>query len=283
MPTLNSRNWGQNAWGTYMLWCYKRTHLARPHDHTFYELFWVESGQGYYWINGETETLKVGDLVLVRPEDSHSFAAVREGEFMEFINVGFIPRIWTDLQKRYFQNGTSYFGNREPRMRRYHLPSSQLSRLGAMSSGLRAGSRDRLTVEAFIMGLLSMLEEGKQPLKTPETPCWLSLAVEQIRLNPNFSGGPAAFARLAGRSPEHVARECRRWLGRKPNELVNEARMEHAARELKSDRKTILEIALECGIENLGHFYQLFKKWHGMSPASYRRKYGEAMRYATNA
>lgn len=275
-------NWGSNAWGASMLWCYKRPHLAPPHNHTFYELFWVESGRGYYWINGETETLQAGDLVLVRPEDSHSFGAAREGEFMEFVNVEFVPRIWTDLQKRCFRDGTSYFANRDPRLRRYHLHSSQLSRLGAISCGLKTGSRDRLTVEAFIMGVLSMLEERKQPPKASEIPYWLSLAVEQIRLNPNFSGGPAAFVRLAGRSPEHVARECRRWLGRKPNELVNEARMEHAARELKSDRKTILEIALECGIENLGYFYQLFRKWHGISPASYRRKYREAVQYVTN-
>ena len=31
-----------------------------------------------------------------------------------------------------------------------------------------------------------------------------------------------------------------------------------------------MEIALECGIENIGHFYKLFQKRFGMTPRQYR-------------
>lgn len=280
MTTLSHRKWKRGAWSTYMLWCYRRTDFSGVHDHTFYELFWVESGRGRYWINGRVEPLEAGDLVLVRPEDRHGFAAAKAGEFVEFVNVAFLPRLWLDLQRRFFRRRPAYFGLRSPQSRRHRLLPSQILRLQGIASGLRAGARDRLAVEAFVGSMLSMLEEPAEARNPPEAPHWLSLALEQVRLYPNFAGGPAAFARLAGKSPEHLARECRRCLGRKPNDLVNEARMEYAARELQMDQKTIVDIALECGIENLGHFYQLFRKRYGLSPARYRRKNQEPVQYA---
>jgi AraC family cel operon transcriptional repressor len=133
------------------------------------------------------------------------------------------------------------------------------------------GARDRLTVEAFVTAVLAMLEEPPENLQ-PSLPRWLALTLEQIRLYPNFAGGPAAMARLAHRSPEHVARECRRFLGRCPSDLVNAARLEYAAQELRTGQKPILDIALDCGIENLGHFYQLFRRHYAQTPARYRRK-----------
>ena len=36
-----------------------------------------------------------------------------------------------------------------------------------------------------------------------------------------------------------------------------------------TDRK-ILDIALECGLGNLGYFYRLFAKQYGLTPRQYR-------------
>jgi len=272
MRTLDCLKWGDKNHATYALWCYRQATFYGPHDQTFYELFWVESGQGQYWINGNVEGLAEGDLVLVRPEDQHSFAAAKSGQFIEFVNVAFLPGLWENVAGRYFQGAGKYFSEKDYRRRRYRLSPAELLRIRDLASALRKGARDGLSVEAFLLGLLSLLEEKERSSDGSHMPGWLVLALEQIQIFPNFDGGPASFVRLAGRSPEHVARECRRHLDRAPNDIVNEARMEHAARELQDGEKKIVDIALECGIENLGHFYQLFRKRFGMPPAEYRRQ-----------
>ncbi len=85
-----------------------------------------------------------------------------------------------------------------------------------------------------------------------------------------FAQGAAGLARAAGRGPEHVARTVRARLGCTPTAYVNRIRMEHAARELRLGTRPIAEIALECGIEDLSHFYALFRAAHGRTPRRYR-------------
>ncbi|MGC3943959.1 MAG: helix-turn-helix transcriptional regulator [Chryseolinea sp.] len=53
-------------------------------------------------------------------------------------------------------------------------------------------------------------------------------------------------------------------------EHVNQLRMAHAARELMLGSSPIIEVALDCGFNNLAHFYALFRKTHGMTPRRYR-------------
>jgi AraC-like DNA-binding protein len=272
MRTLRWRDWEHEAWSTYMLWCYRQTHLPAPHRHDFYELFWVESGAGVHWINGHEEPLRPGDLILIRPEDAHSFAAAKAREFVQFVNISFRPDIWQAITRRHPHTSSTYFGHREFPKRKHVLHSGDIARVGVLAEALRMGSHDRFTTEAFVMGLLALLRAERDTLHAPAMPRWLEVAVAQIRHYPNFAGGAAAFARLAGRSPEHVARECRRYLGRKPIDLVNEARLLHASHELQATDKPILDIALECGVENVGHFYQLFRRHYGKTPSVYRRE-----------
>jgi AraC family cel operon transcriptional repressor len=49
--------------------------------------------------------------------------------------------------------------------------------------------------------------------------------------------------------------------------------MEFAAGELRTTLRPIIEIALECGISNLSHFYGLFKTAHGTTPRAYRLRH----------
>jgi AraC-like DNA-binding protein len=51
---------------------------------------------------------------------------------------------------------------------------------------------------------------------------------------------------------------------------VNAARMDFSARQLAETSRPILEIAFDCGLTNLSHFYALFRKRFGVSPRRYR-------------
>jgi AraC-like DNA-binding protein len=68
----------------------------------------------------------------------------------------------------------------------------------------------------------------------------------------------------------------RRHLGMTGTEFVNEARLQHAARELRLSDRPIAEIALDCGYDNLGYFYRRFKARFGRPPRQYRLSAGES-------
>src|ERR1035438_184801 len=84
--------------------------------------------------------------------------------------------------------------------------------------------------------------------------------------------GVTALFRLAGRSPEHVARVMRAMLGITPSEYVNRRRIAQAAFQLRMTARPVTEIAFEVGYENLSHFFHVFRRLNGTSPRSYRAR-----------
>jgi AraC family cel operon transcriptional repressor len=156
------------------------------------------------------------------------------------------------------------------------LSHGQLARLAALAEDLRAGHTDGLALRAFVLAAWSMCAPRRQR-STVAVPEWLRFACAQVVEYPNFTGGVAALVRLAGRSPEHVARACRQHYGKRPVDLIHQARMAHAADQLRRTTISVVEIALDCGVENLGHFYRGFRAAHGLSPAAYRRRHADAV------
>jgi len=276
MRVISDSKWKPGEWGSYMRWCYRATGAGELHTHasTFMELFWVEAGRGVHRINGRTENLRRGDLVLVRSDDAHSFSAAQEGEYVDFVNVAFRSKVWQSLHKRHFAGKRRYFADPRLGRRSFKLNDVQLEQISHLAAGLRAGARGRLAMEAFLGGVLAMLEVAPHEAASDgDMPGWLRHACDQIRQYPNFHGSTTTLVRLAGRSPEHVARACRRFLGKRPCDIVNQARMEYAAHEIIHTDRTFINISLDCGIENLGYFYKIFKEACGMPPAEYRRQH----------
>ena len=62
------------------------------------------------------------------------------------------------------------------------------------------------------------------------------------------------------------------------NHPVNDVRMEVAARELRTSTKKIIEICFDCGLQNLAHFYKLFRQKFGTTPRLYRARHQAVVR-----
>ena len=77
----------------------EKFHLARVkihsrqdlslHEHDFAEVFWIENGKGIHLINGQRVRLQEGDLVMIRPDDEHTFTSNKIG--LTLMNSAFFP------------------------------------------------------------------------------------------------------------------------------------------------------------------------------------------------
>lgn len=240
---------------------------ARLHTHDFPEVFWIESGEGWHMINRAEKKLRSGDLLFVRMKDEHVLRAADERGFT-LVNLAFPARLLAELRARYPELATLYPARTKLPVR-CTLSAVQVRQLADEVRRLAAGGRRRMSVERFLLGLYLMaMPAGENPV--PALPAWLLRATAELERPEHFVAGTRALAKLAGRSAEHVARTCRQQLHLSPTELVNRVRMEHAARELRLGSKPIVEIALECGCNNLAHFYSLFRAAHGETPRRYR-------------
>lgn len=273
MRHLSHRDWPRDHACTYVAWKYTHGPPAEPHDHDYYELFWVESGRGTHLINSRKRLIETGSLVLVRPEESHSFSAWQPGDTVRFINFAFRPAVWERIRDTFFPGKARFFDNPSLSEREFSIGGDERERLRLMAADLAAGRWDRTSTSAFLHGVLALISNRRHDSQ-PHLPDWLANALRRIAIWPNFAGGVPEFVRLAGRSHEHVSRDCRRLLDSPPRDIVNGFRLKWAGMLLETTDKKIVDIAAECGFDHLGHFYELFRSAHRITPRAYRLQFG---------
>ena len=238
------------------------------HGHDFAELFWIDAGSCSHRVNGASFPLRSGSLVLMRPTDCHGINPLGD-DGMKLTNIAFPQETLDFLQRRYFPGQTWVFGPGKYPVTRQVEPA-QLLRFNRWADELSQAPRERLHLERFLLDILAELSLERNDAPPEDAPDWLGHACRAIQKPEHFSGGVAQFLHLCGRSREHVARTVRQHLGKTPTDYVNGIRIAYARRQLEMGDQGILDIALDCGMENLSHFYSLFRAQTAMTPRAYR-------------
>lgn len=249
--------------------------LRTRHSHDYFELFIVNHGSAHHLANGAVQNLKRGSVVFIRPEDTHWYDDMSAN--FEIINM-LIP---TETVGALF--GYLGAGFEPDRLLSPGLPpiaqvsANELSALVkdleqlVLSKRISRTSSDsvfRITLMNIIASCFPIMPEKKKT----EIPLWLRWLTLEMMKKENFCEGLPAMMRLAGKSEEHVSRTCRKHLKKSPTELINEFRLEHAARAIVFSEEKIVEISSDVGFESLSHFYHLFHKAYGMAPNEFRRR-----------
>ena len=249
----------------------RRTPPVTPHRHEFLEVFWIAAGRCTHFINGGTEQLCTGRLVFIRPDDTHAFQNVDDAP-CRMINVAFAKATADHLFARYgTEFGERFFWSGEAMPHSTLLDRNGLDELSRIEGALDKGDRTLARIEAFLLRLITDLLANEA--RMPETaPGWLSRACEAMLDPEALRQGVPRLVRQSGRTHEHVSRSFRRYFGQTPSSWVNAMRMSLAARKLIGSDDPIVDVAMACGIDDLSHFYRLFRRAHGTSPQKFRRR-----------
>ena len=82
----------------------------------------------------------------------------------------------------------------------------------------------------------------------------------------------AELASLAGMTPKYFCRAFSQMTGKTPIEYLNYYRVEQAGEQLLLTDRSITDIALGCGFNDMSYFSKTFFRYKGMSPSAYRKK-----------
>lgn len=238
------------------------------HTHDFAEMFWVDSGEGAHELEGGNVPLKQGDLVFIRPSDYHGLRSQKE---LRITNLAFSLPIYQDLRSRYSRHFPWRKGAKPPVIR---INDTQLAWLNSEADKLYTFPRERFYLERFVINVMYVFREAEKSILSDEhsAPEWLIQACLKMNDPRVFREGVSAMVKAAGRSPEHLARTMRQTMKITPSEYVNSLRMKYAAEQLSMSGKKIIEISLDCGFDNLSHFYRLFRRHFGKSPHAWRKQ-----------
>ena len=251
-----------------------RKELARKwpeqaHNHDYFEVMLVESGQADHWINGRRETLIPGCLIFIRPTDAHALRADQKSG-CKIINVMFRTTTAAHFLSRYPEDfGGRFFDAKGEHPEIHLLQGPRMERGVNVAQDLANSKPTQARVDEF---LLTLANRVVAPITTLDSkvPRWFAEAYERAKEPDVFRLGAQGFIAAAGRSHEHVCRTCQEVLGLTPSALINRVRSEFAADRLAQTNIPITEIAVECGLENISHFYRVFRRHYGTTPRAYR-------------
>jgi len=243
------------------------------HTHNFYEFFIIFGGAVLHQVNGQKQWLKEGSLVWIRPNDAHYYERLHTD--CQVLNVAFPCEVFEAL---------ALYANTPEELRQFHSaalpPVTHLHELDRQHLKLRF---ERLLLSSEAMGgglllqfkliLLELWTKHTQHRQLEESslPLWLASLDEKLRDKQNFSAGLDRLFELSGRNREYVARSFRKHFGQTPTQWLNRIKLDYASKLLQYTDEEISDIALDCGFDNLSHFYHLFKERFHYSPARYRK------------
>jgi AraC family cel operon transcriptional repressor len=237
------------------------------HSHDYIEVFWIEAGTALHQVNNERMRLETGSLVILGRNDHHHVLGASV-ETCRYTNVMFARAAWQAVLRRHRMADLT---SKPVRSRTFHLDPAGQAEVSAAAVELWAGKRDRRAVERFLLNLFYLIETrvGEAGETMPE---WLATACHEIRAPSAFRRGPSAFVELCERTHEHVAREARRWLGKTPTDIVNDARLDHVVLSLRETEQPLLHIAFDTGFDNPSYLYRLFRQRFGTTPGRFRAR-----------
>ncbi|MCS7463799.1 bifunctional transcriptional activator/DNA repair enzyme AdaA [Paenibacillus doosanensis] len=110
---------------------------------------------------------------------------------------------------------------------------------------------------------------------------WIAAVTEYIDRSFTEALSLDHLAGISHGSPYHLHRTFKKVKGVTPVEYIHQKRVELAKQLLLATDKPIGEIGMDVGISNTPYFITLFKKKTGRTPASYRQRYSDHRKEAT--
>ncbi len=243
------------------------------HRHNYFELFWVIDGACIHCLNGQRVTLKAGDLVFMRTDDTHSFEFKSSKEYLLIYNLAFFSKDIAWLKQRYFPDINRFFWSVGLHPTIHRLNKIHLKNLSDQADQFLDAPRtlfflDRLLLYVFEILYFTNISEDTAPY-------WLQYAVKLFGSGATENGykeGAAGFLKICERSNAHVNRTIRKHYGANLTQFVNRLRITRAKEILSTTNKSVKEISYELGFNDVNYFHKLFKASYGMSPNVFRKK-----------
>ena len=134
----------------------------------------------------------------------------------------------------------------------------------------------QLQVKAALLSILGVLAEytlltSSNPSHNPRVEL-LKRVLSYIHQNYQRQLTLAQLSALVGMNEQYFCRFFKKALGKTPISYINDYRIHHATTLLSTTELPVMEVCLESGFNNLGHFMKEFKKATQLTPLQFRKQ-----------
>jgi AraC-like DNA-binding protein len=238
------------------------------HDHSSYELIWVEKGPYSCRLNGVEIEIGSGGILIVKPGDSHQ-DHLKKGQSHYVLHFSLDQPLFAPSAEPAMQIGEIRDEWVSPIFKDIEAESSPRGQ-----SDRFAGSLQDSLLETLFWRIVRRLPESALSESFSNDSNRQEFSTELYRifhLNLNRPLSVKSMAERMGMSNRSLALKCSKYFGNSPGKLFLLYRMRNAEILLKHPDKSIKEISYELGFDTPFNFSRAFKRVTGVSPTEFRK------------
>ena len=252
------------------------TEILKIHWHDCIEISYVNKGRGCYLVGGKKYIMEPGDVIIFNSLEPHSWEALPPDSMIQTVLVFSSSLIWSgetnifDYQylKPFAQKNINFSNKLPPD----HLTTKKIYNLLVEMSQEYENKQlgYKLMLKAKLLEIITNLVRSFQD----ETKAFedvhikqgqlerLNTTLEFINLNYLKDIRLAHGAAKACMSTSYFSTFFSKTLGLSFKEYLIRLRIKHAIDLINTTHKSITEIAMESGFNNLSNYYKAYNKYH---------------------
>ncbi len=258
--------------------------VVSPHIHQLVEIMYVESGSMVVVSDDIEETVVEGSTVLFRANSVHSIFPITDNCTFSvlFLSIPFIislayiedGALYAKLLTRFHTENKTFYSPSESKKLKLDRAFDDLKSSNA-DNGFARDVFMKAHASYIISAILRNLSEqdnADEVLADNSESLTKKINDAVLYINEHF-GEDLTVASMAERlfmSYSYFSRNFKRVTGRCFKDFLNITRINHAEMKLRSTAKSVTQIAMECGYNNIAYFSAMYKKLKGISPTAAR-------------
>lgn len=252
------------------------------HSHNFSELVFLLGGSGTHLIDNKEYSVEVGDVYVFNSNSaSHGFKNVRN---LFLCNIIYNPqRIMAYNNELKSMKGFQALFMVHPNLNssgvfksRLHLSTETLiifdELLERMISEFTARKEGYMTIIlGYVMEVIVLLSREYEMSENTDNLQLLRLAETMAYIEKNYTNHITldSLIEISHFSKRHLIRLFKQIYNTTPIDYILELRLKHACALLHQNNKSIKEIAMDSGFNDINYFSKFFRKKYGASPKKY--------------
>ncbi|MCQ4085468.1 AraC family transcriptional regulator [Saccharibacillus sp. JS10] len=252
------------------------------HLHDRYEMVFIHSGHGIFFIDDAWYDKKAGDLFLIPGNTIHRSLPHDEDPIVSSV-LFFAPSLLhSESTEASYHALYSFDWVRKNKTYRIELTPLLTKEVEAAFADIQSELEQRLfgSQEAIKLSLHRLLLQLNRSIHATQPdsleqansiPAWMRDALREIDEHPERANGLSTLAAKACISAPHFSRVFKQLTAMNVTQYVNAKRIVRSKELLLSTDQSIANIAQSCGYETTAHFHRMFKRVADVTPSQYRR------------
>lgn len=254
------------------------------HWHNEMEIIYVKKGKGMVTLDMDKLYVEAGDIIIVIPGQLHSIEQF-DKYIMEYENIIFstdmlISKYSDTIESEFFiplLAGKLGFNHLITLDEDLHVPlAACLNKADEICKTFPKGYK--LAIKSCLFEFFFIIAnnaEEMSKIKSNKNLDKLKDILGYIEKNYKKPITIEEISEVCNFSTSHFMKFFKKSMGTSFIDYLNDYRLSASARLLLSSDDNIIDIAADCGYENLSYYNRIFKKKYGDTPSAYRKANGQ--------